>query len=58
MINAPSDWLIYNRYDANATVNEFEVEFVNAGGQWAGKEEAGSTTKEVGSSKTNRRSMW
>ena len=56
-INA-SNWLIYNKYDANATKNEFEVEFTNNSGNWAGAHETDSTTKRNAANKTNRRLMW
>ncbi len=60
MENNASRFLIYNKYDiANTnTTNEFEVEFVNTDGNWAGKAESTATTGEIGSKKTNRRSMW
>jgi len=53
-----SRWLIYNQYNPTATRNEFEVEFVNTSGAWAGKADSATTTREIGSKKTNRRSMW
>ena len=58
MLNTPNRWLIYNKYDATATANESEVEFVSGTSNWAGKRETTNTTGEVGSKKTNRRSMW
>jgi len=58
MENNASNWLIYNKYDANATKNEFEVEFTNIGGDWAGKRETNTTTHSKGTERTNRRSMW
>jgi len=58
MLNTPNRWLIYNKYNAAATANESEVEFVSATSNWAGKRETIDTTGEVGSKKTNRRSMW
>ena len=58
MENNASKWLIYNKYNSAAIRNEFEVEFVNTNSQWAGKAETTDTTDEVGSKKTNRRSMW
>ncbi|RLB75508.1 MAG: hypothetical protein DRH15_13965, partial [Deltaproteobacteria bacterium] len=58
MENNASRWLIYNQYNPTATVNEFEVEFVNTDGNWAGKAKSSATTQEIGSKKTNRRSMW
>ncbi|WP_457746454.1 hypothetical protein [Sulfurimonas sp.] len=57
-INA-SSWLIYNKYNAGALVNEFEVEFVDGNGTWAGSSENSNTTGSANtSSKTNRRVMW
>jgi len=53
-----SNWLIYNKYDINATKNEFEVEFVNSAGNWAGQTETDSTTKSNAAKVTNRRLMW
>ena len=58
MLNAPSKWLIYNKYDDNATSNEFEVEFINANSNWAGKKETDNTTNKKASDRTNRRTMW
>ncbi len=58
MENNASGWLIYNQYNPAATVNEFEVEFVNTDSNWAGKAKSSATTQEIGSKKTNRRSMW
>jgi len=53
-----SNWLIYNKYDINATRNEFEVEFANSAGNWAGQTETDSTTKTNAAKVTNRRLMW
>jgi len=58
MLNATSKWLIYNKYDDNATSNEFEVEFINANSNWAGKKETDNTTNKKASDRTNRRTMW
>ena len=58
MDNNASGWLIYNKYNPTAIRNEFEVEFVSGTGTWAGKKESTGTTGEIGSKKTNRRSMW
>ena len=58
MENNASTWLIYNKYDINATTNEFEVEFLGETGKWAGKDDANSTANTTGALKTNRRSMW
>jgi hypothetical protein len=57
MENNASNWLIYNKYDANDTKNEFVVEFVNDG-NWTGENETSVTTKNRSSIITNRRSMW
>ncbi|WP_457745020.1 hypothetical protein [Sulfurimonas sp.] len=56
-INA-SNWLIYNKYNKNAKKNEFEVEFINSTGKWAGEHETDSTTKNNAADLTNRRLMW
>ena len=53
-----SNWLIYNKYNANATRNSFEVEFTKEDSKWAGIHETNSSTKKRASSQTNRRSMW
>jgi len=58
MQNKASEWLIYNKYKADATANEFEIEFVNESSTWAGKTQTDNKTEERGSKKTNRRSMW
>jgi uncharacterized repeat protein (TIGR01451 family) len=57
MENNASNWLIYNKYDVNATTNEFQVEFVNTG-DWTGENETNVTTRKRSSVITNRRSMW
>ena len=57
MENNASRWLIYNKYDSNATRNEFPVEFTNQG-TWTGENETTTTTKDVGAVKSNRRIMW
>ncbi|MDB2562059.1 hypothetical protein N9X61_00495 [Sulfurimonas sp.] len=56
-INA-SNWLIYNKYDSAALVNEFPVEFEKAGTGWSGEHETNTTTVDTATVKTNRRSMW
>ena len=58
MENNASGWLIYNKYDANATTNEFQVEFINPNANWAGIYETNATTNKNASDKTNRRLMW
>jgi deoxyribose-phosphate aldolase len=56
-INA-SNWLIYNKYDAAALVNEFSVEFDKASTGWSGEHETNTTKADNATLKTNRRSMW
>ena len=58
MQQSASNWLIYNKYNPAATRNDFDVEFINASGSWAGKDRANSTTNSSSSLKSNRRSMW
>ncbi|UCM99882.1 DUF3344 domain-containing protein [Sulfurimonas sp. SWIR-19] len=58
MENNASGWLIYNKYNANATTNEFQVDFVNPNANWAGIYETNATTNKNASDKTNRRLMW
>ncbi len=58
MLNTPSSWLLYNQYNAATVANEFEVEFYNTGGSWAGTHETNTSTTNNGSSVTNRRTMW
>jgi hypothetical protein len=53
-----SGWLIYNKYNKDAKKNEFEVEFINSSGAWAGERETDSTTKKNAADITNRRLMW
>jgi uncharacterized repeat protein (TIGR01451 family) len=58
MQNTPSSWLIYNKYNAAATTNEFDVEFINANSNWGGIHETDTTTNTNATEKTNRRTMW
>ena len=51
-------WLIYNKYNPNATTNEFETEFISESSGWAGMHETNATTKRNASDNTNRRLMW
>lgn len=51
------DWLLYNRYDATATVNDFELEFTTAG-NWSGKDESGMGLDGNSSTNVNRRVEW
>lgn len=62
MQNEAPTWLIYNKYDANADKNEFEIEILDAADDttsWAGsaEEDVGSTQK-VANERANRRIMW
>lgn len=57
-IQIPSDsWLIYNKFDAAATVNFFELEF-NSAGRSVGKHIGVSNTDSNASRNTNRRIQW
>jgi len=58
MENNASGWLIYNRYNAAATTNSWDIDFINATGNWAGKTETDSTTKRNAADMTNRRTLW
>jgi hypothetical protein len=58
MQNSASPWLLYDKFDANISKNEFEVEFINGANSWAGKHETNTTTNANASDKTNRRTMW
>lgn len=58
MENNASSWLLYNRFDAGDSNNEFEVEFEGGDSNWAGQDDANITTKKSGTQKVNRRSMW
>lgn len=58
MKNNASNWLIQNEFDANATTNEFQVEFDNQG-LWTGDNNTSTTTNTpTDKAKTNRRIMW
>ena len=57
MENNASGWLIQNEYNANATTNEFQVEFNNIG-DWTGEHNTSTTTKIPEGATTNRRIMW
>ncbi len=57
-IQVPSDsWLIYNKFDAAARVNFFELEF-NSAGSVAGKHIGVSSSDSNASINTNRRIQW
>lgn len=59
MQHLPQSWLIYNKYDAGAASNDFEVEYLGGqDGSWAGKHETNTTTTTTSSPVTNRRVMW
>ena len=58
------DWLIYNRYDGSATINnngnvinQFELEFTQSG-NWAGQDHSGTEADTNAASTTNRRIQW
>lgn len=53
-----SSWLIYNQFDANATFNQFEVEFTKNGSPWAGPKRTDTKTNNSATTRTNRRTMW
>ncbi|OHE11208.1 MAG: hypothetical protein A3J96_09300 [Sulfurimonas sp. RIFOXYC2_FULL_36_7] len=57
MENNASGWLIQNEYDANATTNEFQIEFDNIG-DWTGEHNTSTTTNTPVGATTNRRIMW
>ncbi|MDP2893129.1 MAG: hypothetical protein Q8N78_02025, partial [Sulfurimonas sp.] len=57
MENNASGWLIQNEFNANATTNEFQVEFDNIG-VWTGEHNTSTTTKTPEGATTNRRIMW
>lgn len=51
------NWLLYNRYNINATENEFELEFFTAG-QWSGRDESQMGLDANSSTNVNRRISW
>jgi len=51
-------WLVYNKYNPNATTYEFAVEFISQSSDWAGVRETDTTTNKNASENTNRRLMW
>ena len=51
------DWLLYNRYDDEATENEFELEFFTTG-QWSGKDKSNMGLDANSSTNVNRRVEW
>ena len=56
-INA-SKWLIYNRFNPNAQLNEFELEFNNKGTQLAPANAGGFTGEDNASINSSRRIQW
>ncbi|WP_345985072.1 hypothetical protein WCX49_10665 [Sulfurimonas sp. HSL-1656] len=56
--NGSNSWLIYNKYNANATRNEFELEFNNKSGAKTGTDAADVTVDSEGNTNTNRRIQW
>ncbi|MDY0121679.1 MAG: cadherin-like domain-containing protein [Sulfurimonas sp.] len=58
MQHNPDSWLIYNPYNANATTNEFQAEFIGGASSWAGKTKTTDTTETNASQRTNRRLVW
>ena len=58
MQHNPDRWLIYNPYNANATTNEFQAEFIGGASSWAGKTKTSDTTETNASQRTNRRLVW
>lgn len=54
---APSSWLLFNPFNANALTNDFNVEFINSG-NWAGQGSLGRTVDVNASTRTNRKMEW
>ena len=52
-----SPWLLYNPFNAGATTNDFNVEFISTG-NWAGQGQLGKTVDVNTSVRTNRRMEW
>ena len=58
-VNMTTDpWLIYHRFDENATVNTFELEFNSATGGWTGVDRSNVAVDVNASTNTNRRIEW
>ena len=53
----PNSYLVYNRFDATAIFNEFELEFDNFG-NWSGIDNSGTKTDTNANINTNRRIQW
>jgi len=54
----PSSWLVYDKYDDNATYNYFRIEYHSKNIGWCGLHETNSTTKTDASLITNYRIEW
>ncbi|MFC2073681.1 Ig-like domain-containing protein [Campylobacterota bacterium] len=52
-----SDWLLYNRFDPAAAVNNFELEF-SSSGAWSGEANATMQVDQDSAINTNRRIQW
>jgi hypothetical protein len=57
MQNTPSSWLIYNKNNSNATLNEFTLEFYKANA-WIGQKKTDTSTDSDASVNPSRRIMW
>jgi hypothetical protein len=57
MTNNPSGWLIYNKKNQNASLNEFTLEFYKPS-VWVGQDKAGTTDDSDASVNPSRRIMW
>ncbi len=53
----PSSWLLFNPFNANATTNDFSVEFTRSG-NWTGQGHLGKTVDVNTSIRTNKRMEW
>jgi len=54
----PSSWLVYNKYDNNATYNDFRIEYHSKHTGWCGLHETNSTTRNDASLITRRSIEW
>lgn len=54
----PSPWMIFNRFNQNATTDDFIVEFINTASDWAGEGSLGQTVDLNVSTRQNRRLDW
>lgn len=55
----PSAWLLFNLFNASATTNDFNVEFIHSDdGNWSGQGRLGKTVDVNTSTRTNRRMEW